>query len=775
MAGDILKSGVDTVSDALKEARNRLAAIVGEDNGKEVLKNLGYEDLDQDKINNLQEDEAIELAAKAKEAMDNRHETIVEQAVDRLMGMSFAAYFNVLQDFINTHPNCTPLEGFSRAQIEKFVRENMINPGDNSVFQFEERLTNSQQAIDGGTAQPVSAPVPAPRPVKKPDDTAPNPGDANPTGPEAAEVKEAKEKAAKEILDALLAPMEGESLPRLRIDEGVFQGEDALEPDEAKAILDKLFENIEQADIESTKASLLADLLQRQKDIDAVTNEMMRSNYEELLKKAAEEASVDDYKEADTVDLDKFAAKFKEIIEAEAKEDKKKKRKRGRAVVSGMAHLKTVVVTALAAVMTLSAVTIMAGTHKNRAAVPAETSVSDSDGSGESDDELDRHNPEGGESDQQQDQTEGGGEEADDNGETPADDDEKPTDDVENGEAVDETWDALHGGDARGLWANADGTGPNEAKAGERNLVAPTEFEKFLNADFEDEAVQKEFKEHFMGVATKEAAVLEQIADYAQKHGYLELLPESIRGLQGEDLENAINENKDGCYDELLNNLKQRLETATVSTTRLEAGSYSNYYAHMVDPDGLATKDNLELETCTTWENGTQVFRIAFEDGTVMQFKGGCIQLVEKITPPEDETPPPEDETPPPEDETPPPEDETPPPEDETPPPEDNSKSEEGLAEGQDAYVVPVQEGDRITESKNPYVWDSDGVTVEPISQDALNADQTLNEINYYDDEAAAEAQKRQEAAEEQAAIDAAASEQEAEPVDLDALGGSGF
>ncbi len=399
-------------------------------------------------------------------------------------------------------------------------------------------------------------------------------------------------------------------------------------------------------------------------------------------------------------------------------------------------------------------------------------------------------------------------------------------------------WDARHGDDARGLWADAEGLGanPDKPENHERNLVGQSEFARHTREALATPEGQIDFKEHLASVASREAVVLEQMADYAQRHGDLGFLPESIRGLQGEELENAINENRNGCYDELMQNLLERLADAEISVTTLEPGTYTNYYAHMINPDAPVTKNNLELENCNTFENGAEVFNIEFSDGTVWQMKNGCIQLVFRADKPGNPDVPDEPGEPTPEtsidvpdepgipdvpdepgeptpetsidvpdkpdipdvpDEPTPettvdvpdePGEPTPettidvPDEPGEPTPEttieyEDAKNPEELAAGQDDHVISVDTGAQIAENPNQHNWSSDTATrVEFVpSPESVAADQVLNQINYSDEtgaQLAAEAEANRQAQEQ---ANQARSGEEADSLDLTGLGGSGF
>ena len=235
--------GGETVSDALKIAREQLKARLSQGGGKEFFKDLGYDDLTEDQIDSLTEDEANDLVQKAKEREADSHEKMIKDTTDRLMGMSFAVYFAVIKNFMASHPGCKPLGGFSRAHVEQFVRDNMATPGDMTIFKFEESMTNSQQAYDSIKNDPDSAipepPAPAApiasesAPVNPPVQPEPAPSGAGDTtgdtagdsGHESAEVEKAKEQAVDDILGAMFAPVAGSSNERLVVDAGVFIGE----------------------------------------------------------------------------------------------------------------------------------------------------------------------------------------------------------------------------------------------------------------------------------------------------------------------------------------------------------------------------------------------------------------------------------------------------------------------------------------------------------------------------------------------------------------------
>ena len=362
-------------------------------------------------------------------------------------------------------------------------------------------------------------------------------------------------------------------------------------------------------------------------------------------------------------------------------------------------------------------------------------------------------------------------------------------------------WNAADGNDARGLFANEAGDGINQDKTGEHNLV---DDEEFANEDLSTEAGIKRFKEHFIKVNERQAVNMAMFADYMSIHGGQKYIPESIRNLTDEELEDAIIENKDGCYAELCKSYEDFINNAKVRKGSLEAGKYLNYYATQVNPDAPLTKDNIELirQFITFEAEGTPCFVFEDANGLVYTVKQECAQGVLEITgnpvtppkietlPPSDNTPPDDNENPPSDEETPPDDEETPPDDDETPPDDektppddeetppstpDDSKKEEDLAAGQGGHVTPTEAGAQEAENHDQQDYDPAHPVVEAPSAESQTANQDqADDVN--DTEAgAAQRKAREEAAAEQERINQERNNDQAAQPNYDALNADSF
>ena len=354
---------------------------------------------------------------------------------------------------------------------------------------------------------------------------------------------------------------------------------------------------------------------------------------------------------------------------------------------------------------------------------------------------------------------------------------------TESAEDAEGPWDASTGNDARGLFADEnDPTRANPDKLGEHNLV---DDEEFQNEDLSTEQGKKDFKEHFIKVNERQAANMAMFADYMSLHGGEKYIPESIRGLSGEALEDAIIDNKDGCYADLCKSYEDFINNANVRKGSLKAGKYTNYFAKQINPDQLLTKDNIELYSTTTFENeGTPCFVFESDDGIVYTVKQVCAQAITEITgnpvTPPTETPPNDN---PPKDNPPndnPPKDNPPkdnPPNDNPPnnnPPND-SKSEQGLADGQGGHVRPVEAGEREVEDLSQTDYDPAHPVIEEQTPESIQANQDqAGDINDTA-EGAAQRLAREQAAAEQAQINQERNDDVATQPDFDALNADHF
>ena len=370
------------------------------------------------------------------------------------------------------------------------------------------------------------------------------------------------------------------------------------------------------------------------------------------------------------------------------------------------------------------------------------------------------------------------------------------SDTAEENESI---WDAADGNDARGLFANEAGDGINQDKTGEHNLV---DDEEFANEDLSTEAGTKKFKEHFIKVNERQAVNMAMFADYMSIHGGQKYIPESIRDLTGEELEDAIVENRDGCYAELCKSYEDFINNAKVRKGSLEAGKYLNYYATQVNPDAPLTKDNIELiRQFTTFEaEGTPCFVFEDENGLVYTVKQECAQGVLEITgnpvtppgapsdtpvtptnPPSTPVTPPNTPTNPPSTPVTPPKTPTNPPSTPVTPPNtpknspDDSKKEDELARGQGGYVTPVEQGEREVEDTTQQDYNPAYTVEEMPSSESLVANQDqAGDVN--DTEAgAAQRQAREEAAAEQEQINQERNNDQAAQPNYDALNADSF
>lgn len=776
----------------LQDIREKLKTFLhecGDSMKAEIAKNDKFKDITEDQIDSLSDDDLKELNSVVEECLSNSAEALEKQGVEKLMSLSFAAFFGVLENYEKDHPDAPKLQGYSRKAVEEFVKACLDQPGAGSrdFLELVERLDVQQKTVDSVKNQRAGGNGNTGGNNTGNGETGGNgngSGNGNgetggngsgENGENGADALEAKKKEyIKQVIDNVFGDED-------KVRPGVFYPNDAPAFDDPSAWMDRsqaeedlwdYVSGLNEEDFNALAPGHEGMLKWRKRVIDD-----MNSRFSvDQIKKVLKEDNLTTYTDLEILKLEQLVAKLEKEDdpsgtghEDEGNSPEKKKKKKWGKLATRIGAFFTA---------TLMAVGLAGASRQNaKQKVPTAPSMQIVEAVEYEDANASISGLEAAEADR----------------------------DVESAEAQEGTWDAAHGGDARGLWASLSGEGSNSDKEGPHDLVAASEFAEYLQeGKLDTEEGQQEFKDHLVDVASREGVIMEQMADYTQKHGDLDFLPESIRGLKGEELEDAIKENRGGCYDELVKNLQEKLASGKVSVDKLQPGTYTNYYAKMTNPNELATIDNLELENTTTWENGSPVFRLTFADGSVWLLKGKCIQLVEMITTDETTTTtttpvvtttpgettttttatsttetstttttstPTTTETMPastttttttttPETTT-------------TTTTTDNSKHEEALAAGQGTDVRPVEEGPKIDEdtTQEPYVYNF----TAPVSPEAQNADQTFIEYNFADEMGEEAARRREAAAQEQRAVDAQRGNEDAVSLNLDTLGGSGF
>ena len=791
----------------LQDLREKLKTFLhecGDSMKAEIAKNDKFKDITEGQIDSLSDDDLKELNSVVEECLSNSAEALEKQGVEKLMSLSFAAFFGVLENYEKDHPDAPKLQGYSRKAVEEFVKACLDQPGAGSrdFLELVERLDVQQKTVDSvknqraggngntGGSNPGNGETGGNGNGNGSGETGGNGNNgggngetggngSGENGENGADTFEARKKERiKQIIDNLFGDED-------KVRPGVFYPNDAPAFDDPSAWMDRsqaeedlwdYVSGLNEEDFNALAPGHEGLLKWRKEMIDD-----MNSRFSvDQIKKVLKEDNRTTYTDLDVIELKRLVARLEEENNSP---EKKKKKKRGKLIARIGAFFTA----------TLMAVGVAGISRQNaKQKVPTAPSMQIVEAVEYEDANASISGLEAAEADR----------------------------DVESAEIQEGTWDAAHGGDARGLWASLSGEGSNSDKEGPHDLVAASEFADYLQeGKLDTEEGQQEFKDHLVDVASREGVIMEQMADYAQKHGDLDFLPESIRGLKGEELEDAIKENRGGCYDELVKNLQEKLASGKVSVDKLQPGTYTNYYAKMTNPNELATIDNLELENTTTWENGSPVFRLTFADGSVWLLKGKCIQLVEMITTDETTTTttpvvtttpgettttttatsttetstttttstapttttttaptttttstPTTTETMPASTTT---TTTTTPETTTTTTTTDNSKHEEALAAGQGTDVRPVEEGPKIDEdtTQEPYVYNF----TAPVSPEAQNADQTFIEYNFADEMGEEAARRREAAAQEQRAVDAQRGNEDAASLNLDTLGGSGF
>ncbi len=365
-----------------------------------------------------------------------------------------------------------------------------------------------------------------------------------------------------------------------------------------------------------------------------------------------------------------------------------------------------------------------------------------------------------------------------------------------------------------GLFADENGENSNPEKNGTYNIAPASVLEKFrVEGSLDTEEGQKEFKDTLSQSWKDQAGSIAMVARAMSAQGGSELLPDSLKGMSGEQMEAAIVKNENGAYDDMCKVLDQIMENSTVEKTTLN-GTYHNFYMVEYDANKPATKDNIDLVACEKNEVNTPAYEISGTVGDVdlvLLVKDECTQIVyrERIpdipyitttttqpptettttttttttptettttTPTETTTTPTETTTTLTETTTTPTETTTTPTQTTTTPTEttpvtttttqDVAKHEDALAQGQGGNVTPVQEGTQVIENRNQV--DLNGTTTtEPVSPQAQNANgDHAGDVNRTPENAAQ--QQQQEAAhQEQIDINNQRSQETAAPVDI--------
>ena len=361
-----------------------------------------------------------------------------------------------------------------------------------------------------------------------------------------------------------------------------------------------------------------------------------------------------------------------------------------------------------------------------------------------------------------------------------------------------------------GLFADENGENSNPEKNGAYNIAPASVLEKFrAEGSLDTEEGQKEFKDTLSQSWKDQAGSIAMVARAMSAQGGSELLPDSLKGMSGEQMEAAIVKNENGAYDDMCKVLDQIMENSTVEKTTLN-GTYHNFYMVEYDANKPATKDNINLVGCEKNEVNTPAYEISGTIGDVdlvLLVKDECTQIVyrERIpdipyitttttqppaetttttttttTPTETTTTrPTESTTTPTETTTTPTQTSTTPTQTTTTQTEttpvtttttqDVSKHEDALARGQGGNVTPVQEGTRVTENRNQV--DLNGsTTTEPVSSQAQNANgDRAGDVNRTP-ENAAQQQQREAAHQEQNDINNQRGQETAAPADISGI-----
>ena len=368
-----------------------------------------------------------------------------------------------------------------------------------------------------------------------------------------------------------------------------------------------------------------------------------------------------------------------------------------------------------------------------------------------------------------------------------------------------------------GLFADENGENSNPEKNGTYNIAPASVLEKFrVEGSLDTEEGQKEFKDTLSQSWKDQAGSIAMVARAMSAQGGSELLPDSLKGMSGEQMEAAIVKNENGAYDDMCKVLDQIMENSTVEKTTLN-GTYHNFYMVEYDANKPATKDNIDLVACEKNEVNTPAYEISGTVGDVelvLLVKDECTQIVyrERIpdipyitttttqpptettttttttttptettttTPTETTTTPTETTTTPTETTTTPTETTTTPTQTTTTPTEttpvtttttqDVAKHEDALAQGQGGNVTPVQEGTQVTENRNQV--DLNGTTTtEPVSPQAQNANgDHAGDVNRTPEDAAQQ-QQQETAHQEQNDINNQRGQETAAPVDISGI-----
>ena len=145
--------GGENGGENLQELRDKLKSFLGSSSNEAkavIAKNEKFKDVTADNIDDLSDEDLKELNKAVEEYLSSA-EVLIDQHVNKLMGLSFAAFFSVVENFEREHPDAPKLKGYSRKSVEEFVRANLSNPGAEglaNISEFEERLDEQQRVVD---------------------------------------------------------------------------------------------------------------------------------------------------------------------------------------------------------------------------------------------------------------------------------------------------------------------------------------------------------------------------------------------------------------------------------------------------------------------------------------------------------------------------------------------------------------------------------------------------------------------------------------------------
>jgi hypothetical protein len=436
----------------LQDLREKLKTFLhecGDSMKAEIAKKDKFKDITEDQIDSLSDDDLKELNSVVEECLSNSAEAFEKQSVEKLMSLSFAAFFGVLENYEKDHPDAPKLQGYSRKAVEEFVKACLDQPGAGSrdFLELVERLDVQQKTVDSIKNQRAGGNGDTGGSNSGNGETGGNGNGNGENGENGADTFEAKKKERiKQIIDNLFG---SEDKVRLGVfatydDAPAFDDPSAwVDRSQAEEILSDWLSGLNEEDFNAQAPGQDGMLKWRKRVIDD-----MNSRFSvDQIKKVLKEDNRTTYTDLEITKLEKLVAKLEKEGNSPdtGHEDdgnspeRKKKKKRGK-LITRIGALFTA---------TLMAVGLAGASRQNaRQKVPTAPGMQIVEAVEYEDANDSISGLEAAES------------ERDDGG----------------AEAQEGTCDAAHGGDARGLWASLSGEGSNSDKEGPRDLVAASEF-----------------------------------------------------------------------------------------------------------------------------------------------------------------------------------------------------------------------------------------------------------------------------------------------------------